>query len=334
MCGIVGYVGRQPAVPLIVEGLSQLEYRGYDSAGVAVIGPKGLRVAKRAGSVSDLEAALRDDSPARSDRAHPVGHARPGHRRQRAPASGRGRARRGRAQRHHRQLRELREQLTGDGVKLASDTDTEVIAHLIAARCPPRLEGAVLEVLDRIDGTYGLAVMHVDHPDRIVVARNGSPLIIGVGDREMHVASDVAALVRYTRQVVHLDDGELATVTADGFTTFTRERAETHKEPTTIDVTAGDLGKGDFEHYMLKEILEQPAAAERVFRGRLDARFGTAHLGGLNLDARETRAIKRVKILGCGSAYYAGQLGATLIEDLAGSRPTPKSPRSSATATR
>jgi glucosamine--fructose-6-phosphate aminotransferase (isomerizing) len=318
VCGIVGYVGHQPAVPLIIEGLSQLEYRGYDSAGVAVVSPKGVRVAKRAGRVRELETAL----PKRFAGKIGIGHTR---------WATHGPANDGNAHPHldegervavvHNGIIDnatvLRDQLGADGVRLASDTDTEVIAHLIARSAASTLEGAVLDVLDRIDGTYGLAVMHADFPDRIVVARNGSPLIIGVGDREMHVASDVAALVRYTRQVVHLDDGELATVTADGFTTFTRERAETHKLATTIDVTAGDLGKNGYQHFMLKEIQEQPAATERVLRGRLDSRFGTAHLGGLNLDARETRAIKRVKILGCGSAYYAGQLGAMLIEDLA-----------------
>lgn len=318
MCGIVGYIGRQPAAPLIVEALSQLEYRGYDSAGVAVIGPKGLRVAKRAGRVRDLEEAVpkrfagkvgightrwATHGPATDANAHPHCDAT------------------GRIAVVHNGIIDnsaaLRDELTAAGVRLESDTDTEVIAHLIARSDAPTLERAVLAALDRIDGTYGLAVVDGDRPDRIVVARNGSPLIIGVGDHEMHVASDVAALVRYTRQVVHLDDGELATITADGFTTFTRERSDTHKTPTTIDVTASDLGKDGYDHYMLKEISEQPAAAERMIRGRIDARFGTSHLGGLNLDAREIRAIKRVKILGCGSAYYAGQLGATLIEDLA-----------------
>ena len=167
-----------------------------------------------------------------------------------------------------------------------------------------------------------------------MVARNGSPLIIGVGDHEMHVASDLAALVRYTTQVVHLDDGELATITSSGFSTFTADRATTHKQPTTVEVSADSYELGDHEHFMYKEILEQPAAAERVMRGRLDERFATAHLGGLNLDAHQTRGIRRVKVLGCGSAYYVGQLGASMIEELARIPPTRRRPRSSATATR
>jgi len=318
MCGIVGYVGRQSAAPLIVEGLAQLEYRGYDSAGLALLGQQGVRVVKRAGRVRDLEEAL----PKRFAGRMGLGHTRWA---THGPATDLN------AHPHvdtaervavvHNGIidnaAELRERLTADGVTLVSDTDTEVIAHLVGASTAGTLEDAVLEVLDQIHGTYGLAVMHADHPDRIVVARNGSPLIVGVGDKEMHVASDVAALVRYTRQVVHLDDGDLATITADGFTTFTRERTRTLKEPTTVEVTAGDLGRGGYPHYMLKEIHEQPGAAERVLSGRLDRRFGTSHLGGLNLDPHQTREIKRVKILGCGSAYYAGQLGAGLIEDLA-----------------
>ena len=211
----------------------------------------------------------------------------------------------------------LRDRLSEQGVELVSETDTEVISHLVGRSTADTLEEAVLEALDQIDGTFGIAVMHADYPDRIVVARNGSPLILGVGEREMHVASDLAALVRYTRQVVHLDDGELATLTAGGFTTFTADRQRTVKQATIVDVTVEDYDAGEHEHFMRKEILEQPQAAERIVRGRLDDRFGTAHLGGLNLDAREARAIRRVKILGCGSAYYVGQLGASMIEDLA-----------------
>ncbi len=181
--------------------------------------------------------------------------------------------------------------------------------------------------------------MHADFPDRIVVARNGSPLIVGVGDKEMFVASDLAAIVRHTTTVAHLDDGELATVTSAGFTTFRQDpgvpagtgaqRAfsgggftATGKQATTVDVDpaaydAGDASRHGSGSHMHQEMVEQPDAAERVLRGRLDERFGTAHLGGLNMDPRETRAVRRVKILGCGSAYYVGQMGASLIEELA-----------------
>jgi glucosamine--fructose-6-phosphate aminotransferase (isomerizing) len=318
MCGIVGYVGRQQAAPIVVEGLAQLEYRGYDSAGVALLGPKGIKVAKRAGRVRDLVDVL----PTRFAGKIAVGHTR---------WATHGGATDENAHPHtdesgkvavvHNGIIDnasaLRNRLTSEGVAFTSETDTEVLAHLIGRSKEATLESAVVEALGRIEGTFGIAVLHADYPDRIVIARNGSPLIIGVGEHETHVASDLEALVRYTRQVVHLDDGELATITAGGFTTFTPDHQDTHKEPTTVDVSEADFDTDGHEHFMLKEIHEQSAAAERAMRGRLDERFGTAHLGGLNLDPRETRAISRVKILGCGSAYYAGQLGATMIEDLA-----------------
>jgi glutamine---fructose-6-phosphate transaminase (isomerizing) len=318
MCGIVGYIGTQSAAPVLLEGLTRLEYRGYDSAGVAVLGSTGVRTAKVAGRVRDLERAL----PKRFGGKVGIGHTRwathgaanDTNAHPHADASGRVTV-------VHNGIIDnasaLRARLTDEGVALASDTDTEVIAHLIGRSRADTLEAAVLEALAQVDGTYGLAVMHADFPDRIVVARNGSPLILGIGDKEMHVASDLAALVRYTRQVVHLDDGELATITAGGYATYTADSRSTMKEPETVDLTAEDYDTNGHSHYMLKEILEQPAAAERILRGRLDDRFGTAHLGGLNLDARETREIRRVKVLGCGSAYYVGQLGAQLIEDLA-----------------
>jgi glucosamine--fructose-6-phosphate aminotransferase (isomerizing) len=319
MCGIVGYIGTQQAAPLLIEGLSRLEHRGYDSAGVAVLGQTaGLKVAKLAGRVRDLD----DSLPKRFSGRAGIGHTRwathgPANDVNAHPhVDGKGQV----AVVHNGIIDNaaaLRSRLTDDGVDLASDTDTEVLAHLVARSEEDTLEGKVVDALSVIEGTYGLAVMHADFPDRIVVARNGSPLIIGVGDKEMHVASDLAALVRYTTTVAHLDDGELATITASGFTTFRPDGTATQRAATPLDIDVSDYEAGEHESYMHKEMLEQPAAAERVLRGRLDERFGTGHLGGLNMDARETRAIRRVKILGCGSAYYVGQMGASLLEELA-----------------
>jgi glucosamine--fructose-6-phosphate aminotransferase (isomerizing) len=319
MCGIVGYIGSQQAAPLLLEGLGRLEHRGYDSAGIAVLSPgKGLKVVKKAGRVRDLEAEL----PKRFSGKVGIGHTR---------WATHGPANDVNAHPHVDAGREvavvhngiidnaaaLRAELGDAGVELVSDTDTEVIAHLVARSGAETLEGKVSETLGRIEGTYGLAVLHAGFPDRIVVARNGSPLIIGVGDKEMHVASDLAALVRYTTTVVHLGDGEMATLTAGGYATYREDLVATDRAAKKLDIDPASYDAGEHESFMHKEMLEQPEAVERVLRGRLDERFGTSHLGGLNLDARELRAIKRVKILGCGSAYYVGQMGAQLIEELA-----------------
>ena len=318
MCGIVGYVGAQQAAPVLLEGLGRLEHRGYDSAGVAVLGGSGLRVGKRAGRVRDLAEAL----PRRFAGRVGIGHTR---------WATHGPATDANAHPHtdtaglvavvHNGILDnasaLRAALTDAGVELVSDTDTEVLAHLVARSGADTLEGKVRDALAAVEGTYGLAVVHADLPDRIVVARHGSPLIVGVGEREMFVASDLAALVRHTTTVAHLEDGELATVTATGFTTMRRDLTATHREAATLDIDPAAFEAGDHASYMRKEIAEQPESAERVLRGRIDERFATAHLGGLGLDPRETRGISRVKVLGCGSAYYVGQMGAALVEELA-----------------
>lgn len=317
MCGIVGYLGPQQAAPLLLEGLTRLEHRGYDSAGLAVLGT-GLRVAKKAGRVRDLGA----DLPKRFTGKVGIGHTR---------WATHGPANDVNAHPHtdakgdvavvHNGIIDnagaLRQRLTDDGVDFASDTDTEVLSHLIGRSTAETLEERVAEALAAVEGTYGVAVLHADFPDRIVVARNGSPLIIGVGEREMFVASDLAAIIRYTTTVAHLEDGEIATLTASGFTTYRQDLTRIQRSATEVDVDPASYDAGEHDSFMHKEMLEQPAAAERILRGRLDERFGTAHLGGLNMDARETREIRRVKILGCGSAYYVGQMGASLIEDLA-----------------
>ena len=317
MCGIVGYIGGKPAAPVLVDGLARLEYRGYDSAGVAVLGGTEIRVHKDAGRVRELESSM----PKRFGGKIGIGHTR---------WATHGGPTKDNAHPHlsadnsiavvHNGIIDnaaaLRASLEDEGIKLRSETDTEVIAHLVAAG-NGTLEDKVLQALGRIEGTYGIAVIDLEHPDRIVVARNGSPIILGVGEHEMHVASDAAALVRYTRQVVHLDDGELATVRADGFHTFTADARTTNKTAETVEWSEEEYARGAHEHFMIKEIYDQPEAVQRCLRGRLDERFHTVHLGGLNMDAREAREIRRVKILGCGSAYYAGQIGAQFIEEVA-----------------
>ncbi|MER7766504.1 glutamine--fructose-6-phosphate transaminase (isomerizing) [Kitasatospora sp. NPDC096140] len=320
MCGIVAYIGPKDATPFLLEGLARLEYRGYDSAGVAVTGRTGgIKLRKVKGRVADLAAAV----PARFKGTTGIGHTRWAT--HGVPSDANAHPHLDNAERiavvHNGIIEnadELRAKLTADGAVFRSETDTEVLSHLIAAHLTEgvELEDAVRAALGRVVGTYGIAVLDADQPDRIVVARNGSPIVLGIGEKEMFAASDVSALVRYTRQVVHLEDGELATVRADGFRTFTADARTTHRQPSTVDWEIDSFDTAGYEHYLLKEIHEQPGSVERTLSGRLDERFATAHLGGLNLDARELREIRRVKILGCGSAYYAGEMGAQLIEEL------------------
>src|SRR6201996_1439671 len=326
MCGIVGYIGKRDAAPVLLEGLHRLEYRGYDSAGVALVHRGRLQVTKTAGRVQDLRDKL-DGKQARATAG--IGHTR---------WATHGEPNDTNAHPHtdtahrvavvHNGIIEnadvLRAQLEADGVRFVTDTDTEALAHMVAAELAAgddvTLEAAVTATLRRVEGTYGLVFLDARHPDQLVVARNGSPIVLGLGENEMFVASDVAALVRYTRQVIYLEDGEVATIKATDYHTTTLSGsggAGGHRAPTTVDADADDYELGPFSDYMRKEIHEQPDAIRRAVMGRLDERFATAKLGGVNLDARELRNIKRVKFLGCGSAYYAGQMGAALVEELA-----------------
>ncbi|GLZ44236.1 glutamine--fructose-6-phosphate aminotransferase [isomerizing] [Actinomycetospora sp. NBRC 106375] len=316
MCGIVGYVGNRPATKILVEGLARLEYRGYDSAGLAVAHRKALRTTRAVGRVDDLRAAVGDDeSPGRTGIAHTrwATHGEPSERNAHPHTDAAGRI----AVVHNGILEnadELRAKLAAEGVALRSDTDTEVLPHLVARALDggsPSLEEAVREALRSVEGTYGLVVLDARHPEELVVARNGSPIVLGLGDGEMFVASDVAALVRHTRQVVFLADGEIATLTAAGY------EGSRLGPPTTVDMDDADFDLDGHPDFLSKEIYEQPAALQRMLAGRLDARFATARLDGLHLDPRELRGIRRVTFLGCGSALYAGQIGAGLVEELA-----------------
>ncbi|HEV7932606.1 MAG TPA: glutamine--fructose-6-phosphate transaminase (isomerizing) [Actinomadura sp.] len=318
MCGIVAYVGPRDAVPVLLEGLQRLEYRGYDSAGIAVVGRSGdLRVRKVKGRVANLA----EDLPARFKGSPAIGHTRWATHGEPSDVNAHPHVSGTVALVHNGIIEnadELRGKLAAEGVEFDSETDSEVLAHLIArAGEGADLEDAVRQALSSVVGTYGIAVVDTRQPDRIVVARNGSPVVLGIGEKEMFIASDLSAIVRYTRQIVHLDDGELATVQADGFRTSTQDARRTDKSPFVVDWEPGQYDAGNYDHFMQKEIHEQPAAVRRALSGRLDGRFHTAHLGGLNLEAREAREFRRVKILGCGSAYYAGQIGAQLIEELA-----------------
>jgi glutamine---fructose-6-phosphate transaminase (isomerizing) len=321
MCGIVGYVGHREATPILLEGLRRLEYRGYDSAGLAVVNRGKLKVTKAAVRVAGLRDLVGAPTAATSGIAHTrwATHGEPNDTNAHPHTDASGRiavVHNGIIENNER----LRAELTAAGVTFASDTDTEALAHLIAAALADgaaSLEDAVRVTLRRVEGAYGLVVIDARRPGELVAARNGSPLVIGVGDDETLVASDVAALVRHTQRVVYLEDGELATLTATDFRTSTRDAHQIDKEPTTVEVTAEDYELGDSPDFMHKEIHEQPATVSRALLGRLDDQFATARLGGIEVTARDVHAIRRVKFLGCGSAYYAAQLGAGLMEELA-----------------
>lgn len=318
MCGITGYTGQQNAVPVLMEGLKRLEYRGYDSAGIAVQGKSSLSIAKCRGKISQLESVL----PPRLKGKAGIGHTRwathgePNDDNAHPHTSADGRF----AVVHNGIIENatpLRARLEAHGVHFVSETDSEVLAHLVASIDADTLIERVRVALGEIEGTYGLAVIDAQAPGQIVAARNGSPVVLGIGDKEMLVASDVSAFVRHIQQVIYLDDGDIAEISASGYRVIDRQAATTHKQPTTIDWSAETYDKGDYSHFTLKEIYEQPEAIARTIKGRLDNRFQTAHLGGLNLEAREILAYRRIRILGCGSAGIAGFIGARSIEQLA-----------------
>lgn len=320
MCGIVAHVGRQDAVPVLVEGLRRLEYRGYDSAGIAVVTGRGLAVHKSSGVVDELAHALPKRLRSSCGIAHTrwATHGEPSDVNAHPHTDAEGRV----AVVHNgivENAAELRAKLEAEGVTLVSATDSEVMPHLIAAqlRAGHDLAGAVRAALGQVVGTYGVAVVDAEAPEEIVVARHGSPLVLGIGEKEMYAASDVSAFVRHTRQVVHLEDGDIAVLRPGGYQITTTRPGGTVPQPQTVDPELADHDIDGHPHFMHKEIFEQPRTVARALLGRLDERFATAHLGGLGLDARETREIARVHFLGCGSAYYAGEAGAQLVESLA-----------------
>ncbi|WP_163505795.1 glutamine--fructose-6-phosphate transaminase (isomerizing) [Fodinicola acaciae] len=318
MCGIVGYVGARAAAPVLLEGLQRLEYRGYDSAGIALLDDFSLNVRKTAGRVARLRQLVPDGLAATLGIAHTrwATHGPPTEVNAHPHVDAGGRI----AVVHNGVIDNataLRNELTAAGVRLVSETDSEVLAHLIALTSARTLESAVRQALRQVDGTFGLLVVDARRPGEIVAARRGSPVVLGIGDHEMLVASDTAALVRHTQQVVYLDDDELAVVRPDEFRTGTLDDRRTTKHLTVIEAPAGDDVLGDHTDFMHKEMHEQVDAVDRCVRGRLDENAATARLDGLRLDPRQCRMIQRVTLIGCGSAYYAGQIGANLIEDLA-----------------
>ncbi len=318
MCGIFGYIGEGKALPRLMEGLHRLEYRGYDSAGVGLLVDGELWSRKRVGRVLELEHAV-EDGP---DATVGVAHTR---------WATHGGITEGNAHPHldsqtriavvHNGIIEnmnvLRKQLEEAGVEFRSDTDTEVIPHLIRHYYRGNPLEAVHSALRELRGTYGIAVLFADHPDCLIAARNGSPLVIGLGDRETVIASDPQPVVAHTRRVVYLQDREIALVSR---TEVDLRRFDGSPVNTEVEVISGDYDVADkrgFDHFMLKEIHEQPESIERCMRGRIDREEGNARLGGLNMSPRELVQISSVANIGCGTAYHAGLVGSMAIEALA-----------------
>jgi len=319
MCGIVGYVGSQESLPILLEGLRRLEYRGYDSAGVAILNGAGLSVQKAAGKIAVLEALLDGRRPKGSlGIAHTrwATHGEPNT----VNAHPHVDCKQNIAVVHNGIIENyvtIKKKLEQEGHRFTTDTDTEVIAHLIEKYFEGNLERAVAAALQHLTGTYGIAVIARDDPGKIVGARHGSPLVVGICDSEYVLASDVSAIIRHTNQVVYLDDGEMVVLTPAGIHTTTIKEEKVSKRIETVDWDLSTIEKAGFAHFMLKEIFEQPQSLRNTLRGRLMVEEGTARLGGLNMSPAELRAITRVVITACGTSWHAGMIGEYLIEELA-----------------
>ncbi len=331
MCGIVGFVGRRAAQDVLVEGLRLLEYRGYDSAGVATVEQGTLFVRKRAGRIPDLvELLTHEAAPGTVGIGHTrwATHGAPTDINAHPHVGGDGLV----AVVHNGVIEnyaELRERLEQLGYRFASETDTEAIAHLIAHYLKESaidgangddvasFVGAVQAALQQLKGTYGLAIVSPLFPGVVVGARMGSPLVLGVGEQEHFLASDPAALVRFTDRVVYLGDGEVVVIRRDGFEIEDSQRLSITPRVQVLDWTAEDADKGPYPHYMLKEIFEQPGAIENAMRGRINEADATAHFGGLNMTPQQLAQVRRIILTGCGTSWHAGLVGEYLIEELA-----------------
>jgi glucosamine--fructose-6-phosphate aminotransferase (isomerizing) len=319
MCGIVGYVGDKKAISILMEGLKRLEYRGYDSAGIALLEKGGLIFEKTAGKVSSLENLIQNRNfESTTGIAHTrwATHGEPTDINAHPHLDCKKRI----AVVHNgiiENFRSLKEVLEKKGHKFTSQTDTEVLAHLIEEYYEGDLVEATRIALSQVEGTYGIAVLCKDNPSQIVAARHGSPLVIGRGDKENFVASDVSAILRYTKQVVYLEDKEVASVTPEKFSITTIDNIEVTPHVQEIFWSLDMIEKGGFPHFMLKEIFEQPSTLQNAMRGRLNEEDGTARLSGLNLQYEELHHINRIIFTACGTSWHAALIGEYLIEEYA-----------------
>ena len=324
MCGIVGYVGRSPAAPILIGGLRRLEYRGYDSAGLALQEGSAMLVARAVGKVARLADKVRAEWPEARQAGCTVGiahtrwatHGAPTEQNAHPHADATGRI----ALVHNgiiENYRLIRSKLEAKGHRFDSETDTEALSRLVGEYYRGDLRKAVIQALRQVEGAYGIAVVSADEPGKIVVARKGSPLVIGVGEGECLVASDPSALIAHTRRVIYLDDGDVALVTADSVDITDLNHSPIDRDVAELGFEAGAVEKGGFEHFMLKEIFEQPESIRNALRGRLDVLNGTAVLSGISASARELLDMQRIVMVGCGTSLHAGMVGDFAFEDIA-----------------
>jgi glutamine---fructose-6-phosphate transaminase (isomerizing) len=322
MCGIVGYIGDRQVTPLLIEGLKRLEYRGYDSAGITVAENGRLVTRKAVGKIKDLEARLEGDGL--PDAVCGIGHTR---------WATHGAPNETNAHPHidctgeivlvHNGIIEnagtLKKKLISLGHEFRTETDSEVIAHLIEETYEDSLEEAVRAALTQVEGAYGLAIMSSREPGKIIGARRGSPLLVGIGnDDEYFLASDIAAVLAHTRDFVYLEDGEMAVITREGYHIFSLKGSEVTKEITRVDWDLDAIEKSGFDHFMMKEITEQPETLENTMRGRLLEEEGTAKLGGLEHLLDELLETEQIIITACGTSWHAAIIGEYMLEELAG----------------
>jgi len=318
MCGIVGYVGNREAKEILLEGLTRLEYRGYDSAGLVTLND-GAVIVKTEGKVAELTKKL-ENTPVNGKIgiAHTrwATHGEPSERNAHPHSDCKAQifvVHNGIIENY----RHLKDELIKKGHNFSSDTDTEVLAHLIEEGYKGNLEQAVADALSKVRGTYGIAVISILEPDKIVVARSGSPLLVGLGNNENIVASDVSAIIRYTKEVVYLEEGEIAVVKKDGFHSFSG-KSVIKDRVALVEWEIEQAEKGGFSHFMLKEIFEQPKVVEDSTRGRIIEEDGLAKLGGLEEIKDRLGRVERLIITACGTAYYAGLIGEYLFEEYGG----------------
>ncbi|MBN68140.1 MAG: glutamine--fructose-6-phosphate transaminase (isomerizing) [Gimesia sp.] len=331
MCGIVGYIGHRPAGPLLIKGLQKLEYRGYDSAGVAVHTGSDIEVRKKKGRVMEM-AALYKSSPIEGTVG--IGHTRwathgeTNDQNSHPHVGGNGEV----IIVHNGVIENyasLRSKLQALGYVFRTTTDSETIAHLLSHHLEEQIKlgeslddtntylKAVENTLSKLKGTYGLVTLFRELPDVMIAARLGSPLVIGVGKGEHFIASDASPLIGYTEEVIYLSDHEVAVLTRDEVEVFHRDEGQQTPSIQTLDQVSEDADLGDFEHYMLKEIFEQPQTLENAMRGRIDEDEATAKFGGLNLDPQQLRKIDRVVLTACGTSWHSGLVGEYLLEEFA-----------------